>query len=417
MSRRGKTSRISEFYKLSRSERTEKVKEFANLTQNEAKAFQSSLTLEQADRMIENVVGLIPIPIGIATNFLINGKDYLVPMATVEPSVVAAASYGAKMARARGGFTTSSTGSIMVGQIQLVNIKDPNKAKEAIEKAKNEILELANKQRRTIQSKKLKTKIIETSRGPMVIAELHVDCKDAMGANAVDDMAEAVAPYIEKITGGKARLRIVSNYADERLATAQAIVAKDEVGGNEVVEGILDAQAFAEVDIYRAATHNKGVMNGISAVALATCNETVCVEAGAHAYAARDGQYRPLTVWEKNSDGDLVGAIKLPMAVGVVGGAISVHPTAKVVLKILGVKSATELGEVMAAVGLAQNLAALRALAAEGIQKGHMELHARNIAIMAGATGELIDKIAEQMVEEREIKLKRAEQLLAQHQK
>lgn len=409
------TSRVSDFYKLSFNERAEKVKEFANLTEDEVKSCQSSLTLEQADRMIENVVGMIPIPIGIATNFRINGKDYLIPMATVEPSVVAAASYGAKMARVKGGFTTSSTGSIMVGQIQLTNVKDLNKAKETILKAKKEILELANKQRKTIQSKDLTARIVETSRGPMVIAELYVDCKDAMGANSVDDMAEAVAPLIEKITGGKVLLRIVSNFAIERLVRAQAIIAKEAVGGSEVVEGILDAYALAEADIRRATTHNKGVMNGISAVVLATCNETVGVEAGAHAYAAKTGQYKPLTVWKKNSDGDLVGTIELPMAIGIIGGAIKVHPVSKIILKILGVKSATELGEILSTVGLAQNLAALRALVSEGIQRGHMELHARNIAIMAGATGELVDRIAEEMVKERKIRLDRAKQLLAQY--
>jgi hydroxymethylglutaryl-CoA reductase len=412
-----RTSRISEFYKLSLGERAEEVKKFAALTQDEVKVFQSSLTLEQADRMIENVVGMIPIPIGIATNFRINGKDYLIPMATVEPSVVAAASYGAKMARAKGGFTTSNTGSIMVGQIQLVNVEDASQAEKAILRAKDEILTIANQQRRTIQAQDLKVRTVKTSLGPMVLAELYVDCKDAMGSNSVDDMAEAVAPFIEKITGGKVLLRIVSNYAIERLVRAKAIIAKEAVGGSEVVEGILKAYALAEADIRRAATHNKGIMNGISAVALATCNETQGVEAGSHAYAARNGRYRPLTVWQKDENGDLVGTIELPMAIGIVGGAVSAHPTARVALKILGVKSATELGEVMAAVGLAQNLAALRALVSEGIQRGHMELHARNIAMMAGATGELIDKIAEQMVKERKIKPERAEQLLALYQK
>ena len=251
----------------------------------------------------------------------------------------------------------------------------------------------------------------------MVITELLVDCRDAMGANAVNTMAEAVAPIIERITGGRVILRIISNLATERLARAWTVVDKEAVGGEEVVDGILDAYAFAAADPYRAATHNKGILNGIIGVVIATCNDHRAVEAGAHAYAARTGHYSPLSVWEKNEDGDLVGSIELPMAVGIIGGATKVHPVAKVALKILGVKTAQELGEVMAAVGLAQNLAALRALAHEGIQRGHMSLHARNIAIMAGATGELIDVIAERMVKERKIRMDRAKELLEEYQR
>jgi len=419
-----KTSRISGFYKLSIEERIKIVKEFAGLTDEEAKLLRStgSLSLELADRMIENVVGAIPIPMGIAVNFLINGRDYLIPMAIEETSVVAAASYGAKMTRSKGGIFTSSTDPIMIGQIQTVKVKDPYYARMAILDAKDKILEKANEQDPLLVSlgggaKDLRVKVIHTIRGPMVITELLVNCKDAMGANAVNTMAEAVAPLIERITGGRVILRIISNLATERLARAWTVVDKKEVGGEEVVDGILDAYAFAAADPYRAATHNKGILNGIIAVALATCNDHRAIEAGAHAYAARTGFYSPLSIWEKNEDGDLVGSIELPLAVGIIGGATKVHPIAKIALKILGVKTAQELAEVMAAVGLAQNLAALRALAHEGIQRGHMSLHARNIAIMAGARGELIDIIADRMVEERKIRMDRAKELLEEYRK
>jgi hydroxymethylglutaryl-CoA reductase len=419
-----KTSQISGFYKLSPKERMQLVKEFAGLTNEEVEILQStgSLKLELADRMIENVVGAIPIPLGIAVNFLINGRDYLIPMAIEEPSVVAAASYAAKMARSKRGFFTSSTEPIMIGQIQAVNIKDPYGAKMAILAAKNEILKKANEQDPMLVSvgggaKDLEVKVIETNTGTMVITELHVDCRDAMGANAVNTMAEAVAPMIERITHGKVYMRIISNLAVKRLARAWTVVAKEEVGGEEVVNGIVEAYSFAAADPFRAATHNKGILNGIIGVVIATGNDHRAVEAGAHAYAARSGQYGPLTVWEKNKDGDLVGSIELPMAVGIIGGATKVHPVAKVALKVLGVKTARELGEVMAAVGLAQNLGALRALAHEGIQRGHMSLHARNIAITAGATGDLIDLILEKMVEERKVRLDRAKELVEEYKK
>ncbi|MCD6469907.1 hydroxymethylglutaryl-CoA reductase, degradative, partial [Candidatus Bathyarchaeota archaeon] len=419
-----KTSAISGFYKLSIEERLERVKEFADLTNEEAELLKapSSLSLDLADRMIENVIGIFPMPMAVAVNFLINGKDYMIPMVIEESSVVAAASYGAKMTRSKGGIFTSSTESIMIGQVQAVKIKDPYRARMAILNAREEILNKANEQDPVLVSlgggaKDLRVKVIESIRGPMVVTELLIDCKDAMGANAVNTMCEAVAPLIEKITGGKVYLRIVSNLATERLARAWTVVDKNAVGGEEVVDGILEAYAFAAADPYRAATHNKGILNGIIAVALATCNDHRAIEAGAHAYAARSGRYMPLSVWEKNEEGDLVGSIELPMAVGIIGGATKVHPIAKIALKILGVKSARELAEVMAAVGLAQNLAALRALAHEGIQRGHMELHARNIAIMAGATGELIDLIAEQMVKERKIRMDRAKELLEEYRK
>jgi hydroxymethylglutaryl-CoA reductase len=419
-----KTSELSGFYKLTPKERVQIVKEFASLTDEEIQILQStgSLEMELADRMIENVVGAIPIPLGIAVNFLINGRDYLIPMAIEEPSVVAAASYAAKMARSKGGFFTSSTAPIMIGQIQAVGIRDPYGAKMAILAAKNDITKKANEQDPMLVSvgggaKDLEVKVIETHSGPMVVTELYVDCRDAMGANAVNSMAEAVAPMIERITHGKVYMRIISNLAVKRLVRAWVVIAKEEVGGEGVVNGIVEAYNFAAADPFRAATHNKGILNGIIGVVIATGNDHRAVEAGAHAYAARPGHYGPLTVWEKNEDGDLVGSVELPMAVGIIGGATKVHPVAKVALKILGAKTANELGEVMAAVGLAQNLGALRALAHEGIQRGHMSLHARNIAITAGATGDLIDLIVEKMVEERKVRLDRAKELIEEHKK
>jgi len=414
-----KTSRIPGFYKLKPKERLEIVKDFASLTEDEVEALMNtgSLPIELADRMIENVIGAIPIPIGVAVNFLINGRDYMIPMAIEEPSVVAAASNAARMARRSGGFHAECTRPVMIGQIQCVGIKDPYRAKMEVLSAKEEILQKANEQDPLLVSLgggaiDLEARVIDTRSGPMLITHLLVDCKDAMGANAVNTMAEAVAPMIERITGGRVYLRIISNLATKRLARAWTKIDKEAVGGEEVVDGIVEAYNFASADPYRAATHNKGIMNGVIAVAIATCNDHRAIEAGAHAYAAISGRYLPLSVWEKNEDGDLVGSVELPMAVGTVGGATRVHPIAKICLKILGVKSANELAAVMAAVGLAQNLAALRALADEGIQRGHMKLHARNIAIQAGAKGELIDLLVQRMVEERKIRLDRAKELL-----
>lgn len=416
-----KSSLISGFYKISPKERLQFVKEFAGLTDEEAMLLQNtgSLPLDLADRMIENVVGAISMPLGVAVNFLINKRDYLIPMAIEEPSVVAAASYAAKMARDGGGFYTNSTPPIMIGQVQAVGIKDPYAARIRILQAKEEVLKKANDQDPVLVSvgggaKDLDAKVIQTSRGPMVITELHVDCRDAMGANAVNTMCEAVAPLIERVTGGRVYLRIISNLAVKRLARAWCLVPKEAVGGVEVVDGIVNASAFAAADPYRAATHNKGILNGIIAVVIATCNDHRAIEAGAHAYAARNGQYTTLSTWEKNENGDLLGSIELPMAVGLIGGAVRTHPIAKISLKILGVKTANEFAEVLAAVGLAQNLGALRALAHEGIQRGHMSLHARNIAVAAGATGELIDLVAEKMVEERKIRMDRAKELIEQ---
>jgi len=394
------------------------VRDFAGLSEEECTLLQNtgSLPMDLADHMIENVVGAMPTPLGIGVNFLINNRDYLIPMATEEPSVVAAASYAAKMIREGGGFFTSSTPPIMIGQIQIVGMKDPEAARSAILRAKEAFLKKANDQDPMLTSvgggaKDLDAKIIHTTVGPMVIAELYVDCRDAMGANAVNTMAEAVAPMIEQITGGKAYLRIISNLATKRLAKAWCVVPKESVGGEEVVDGIVNASAFAAADPYRAATHNKGAMNGIIAVVLATGNDHRAIEAGAHAYAALKGPYTSLSKWDKNENGDLVGFIELPMAVGLIGGAVRTHPIAKIALKILSVKTANEFGEVLAAVGLAQNMAALRALAHEGIQRGHMSLHARNIAVAAGVPENLVDVVAETMVREKKIRMDRAKEI------
>jgi hydroxymethylglutaryl-CoA reductase len=419
-----KSSLISGFYKLSPKQRLAVVKEFADLTDEEIALLQNmgSLPMDLADRMIENVVGAFPVPLGIGTNFLINKRDYLIPMAIEEPSVVAAASYAAKIARDGGGFLTSSTPPIMIGQIQVVHVKDPHAARMRVIQSKEEILKKANEQDPVLVSagggaKDLDAKIINTTQGSMLIVEMQVDCRDAMGANAVNTMAEAVAPMIERTANGHVCLRIISNLATKRLVRGSCLVPKVSVGGEDVVDGIVNAYAFAAADPYRAATHNKGILNGIIAVILATCNDHRAIEAGAHAYAARTGHYTSLSTWEKNENGDLVGSIELPMAVGIIGGAVRTHPIAKVAVKILGVKTANELGEVLAAVGLAQNLGALRALAHEGIQRGHMSLHARNIAVMAGATGDLIDKVAAKMVEERKIRMDRAEEIIEHYKK
>ncbi len=413
-----KSSQISGFYKLRPEERLKVVKEFAGLTEEEAElvARTGALRIEQADKMIENVIGTMEVPLGIATNFLINGQDHLIPMATEEPSVVAAASNAAKMAREKGGFHATTTDPVMIGQIQLTGVSDPFGARMQILARREEILTLANKQDPTLVrlgggAKDMEVRVLD-SREPVVVVHLLVDCRDAMGANAVNTMAEAVAPLVEELTGGRVYLRIISNLAVYRLARARAVFGRETIGGEEVVEGILKAYAFAVSDPFRAVTHNKGVMNGITAVVLATGNDTRAVEAGAHAYASINGGYKPLTRYEMNRDGDLVGTIELPLAVGLVGGATAVHPVAKANVKILGVKTARGLAEVMASVGLAQNFAALRALATEGIQKGHMALHARNIAVMAGAKGADIDRIAEQLVRERKVRLDRAKELL-----
>ena len=414
-----KSSVISGFYKLPPKERLAIIKDFAGLTDEEVRFLENtgSLPMDVADHMVENVIGVIPEPLGIGVNFQINGKDYLIPMATEEPSVIAAASYAAKMVRDGGGFHTSSTAPIMIGQIQVVSVAHAGYARTQVLDSKDEILKKANEQDPVLNSfgggaKDLDARVIETSLGEMLIVHLYVDCRDAMGANAVNTMAEAVSPMIERITGGHVYLRIISNLAVKRMAKAWCTVPKESLGGEAVVDGVVFASAFAAADPYRAATHNKGAMNGIIAVVLATGNDHRAIEAGGHAYAAFNGAYTTFSKWTKNKNGDLEGEIELPMAVGLIGGAVKTHPTARIAMKILGVKSANEFAEVLAAVGLAQNLAALRALSSEGIQRGHMSLHARNIAITAGAKGELVDLVAERMVKERKVRVDRAKEVL-----
>ncbi len=418
------SSELQGFYKLSMEERRNTLKKSTALTDEEIKTLANTggLPGDVADHMIENVVGGFTYPLGIATNFRINGRDYLVPMALEEPSVVAAASNAAKMARVKGGFTVTNTGPVMLGQIQVVNVPKPEEAKVKLLARKADLLKMANDQDPMLVSlgggaKDLSVKALSTLKGPMVVAELIVNTGDAMGANAVNTMAEAVAPLVEEITGGRVFLRIISNLADRRLVRATAVFDKAAIGGEEVVDGIVYAYAFADADPYRCATHNKGIMNGVVAVAIACGQDIRALEAGAHSYASRSGKYKPLTTWEKNKDGDLVGRLEMPMAVGLVGGAAKTHPTARADIKILGVKSAIELAEVMGAVGLAQNFAALRALASEGIQRGHMKLHAHNVASSAGATGELIDIIAAQLIAEKRIRFDRAKELVEKYTK
>ena len=410
-------SAISGFYRLSIAERRDILKRELNLTDDEMRLIANMGSLEEgiADRMIENVVSEMEVPIGIAMNFLINGKDYLVPMAIEEPSVVAAASNAARMARVKGGFKSISSDPLMIGQIELSGIPDPFGAKFRILERKEELIQLANSRDPVLLklgggAKDVEVRVIDEN-NPMVVVHLIVDVRDAMGANAVNTMAEYLAPRISEISGGKVRLRILSNLATYRVTRSYAVFDKKTIGGEDVVEGILEAYRFARDDPYRATTHNKGIMNGIDAVLVATSNDWRAVEAGAHAYAAMKG-YTSLSRWEMNSDGDLVGYLELPMAVGIVGGATVTHPKAKLMRKILGITSAREFADVLGAVGLAQNFAAIRALASEGIQKGHMELHARNVAISAGAKGEEIDRVAEIIVRDKMIRVDYASEVL-----
>ncbi len=415
-----KTARISGFHRLSVSERLGKLQEFAALSDEEVALLnrRAHLDIETADRMIENVVGTFELPLGIATNLLINGKEYLVPLAVEESSVVAALSNAANMVRSGGGFFTTSTGPVMIAQIQLIDVPDPFGAKMKILERRDEIIAIANEQDPVLVSlgggcRDIEVRVLDSEMGPMVITHLLVDTKDAMGGNAVNTMAEALARHIEAYTGGRVLLRILSNLADRRLVRARCLVKKDAIkGGESTVDAILFAWAFADADPYRAATHNKGIMNGITPVVIATGNDSRAVEAGAHAYAARSGRYRALSRWEKTAEGDLEGTIEMPLAAGLIGGATALHPLAKVSLKVLGVTRATELSEIMAACGLGQNLAALRALASEGIQRGHMSLHAKNIAMMAGAAGGLIDKVAQRLVEDGKIRVDWAKKIL-----
>jgi hydroxymethylglutaryl-CoA reductase len=379
----------------------------------------SGLSLAQADHMVENVVGLIAVPVGVATNFTIDGRDRLVPMATEEPSVVAAASNAARMARGHGGFTTSYTGDVMIAQIQVLDAVDPHGARFALLEAKDELLALANEQDPMLVSLgggafDISVRVLPTRAGVQVIVHLHVDVRDAMGANAVNTMAEAIAPRIAELAGTRTLLRILTNKAELRLTRARAVFDAELLGGPQVVDDIVAASAFAEADAYRAATHNKGIMNGITAVVLATGNDTRAVESGCHSHAARSGGYTALSQFEKDADGNLVGTLEVPLAVGLVGGATRAHPTAQASVKLLGVETARELASVIAAVGLAQNLAACRALAAEGIQRGHMTLHARTVAASAGAEVDEIGAVAARIVADRRIRVEYAREVLAE---
>jgi len=419
MSSNERSSTVSGFYKMSVKERIDFVKKFSDLTEKEANIFSSSLDIEIADRMIENVIGTFELPVGVAVNFLINEKDYLIPMATEESSVVAAASNAAKIARIKGGFKTECSDPLMIGQIQVLNLKDAAGAAKEIMNHKEEILKIANAQDKILVdlgggAKDVEVRILDSPLGKMIVTHLIVDVRDAMGANAVNTMVEALAPVIEDITSGKVRLKILSNLADKRIVKAKAVFDKEKMGGEKIVDAFLESYTLASIDPYRAATHNKGIMNGIDSLIIATGNDFRAIEAGAHAYAARNGQYTSLTAYSKDKNGDLVGEIELPLAIGIVGGAGNIHPKAKVCKKVLGIKTAQELSEVAASLGLSQNFAAVFALSTVGIQKGHMSLHAKNIAVMAGAKDHEIDKVAEQLIKEGKIKLDRAKEILAE---
>lgn len=423
-------SRLPNFRALTPAQRLAAIADAAGLTPEERQqlAEPGALGLERADGMIENVIGAFELPLGVAGNFQVNGRDVLVPMAVEEPSVVAAASFMAKLARENGGFETSSTRPLMRAQVQVLGLSDPHGARVALLRERERIVKLANSRDQVLIGLGGGCQDIEahvfadTPRGPMLVLHLIVDVRDAMGANTVNTMAEAVAPLVEEITGGTVRLRILSNLADLRLSrarvrlTPQTLDTKDRSGA-EIIEGVLDAYVFAATDPYRAATHNKGIMNGIDPVIVATGNDWRAVEAGAHAYACRDGRYTSLTHWEKDASGALVGTLEMPMPVGLVGGATKTHPLARLALKIMAVRSAQELGEIAVAVGLAQNLGALRALATEGIQRGHMALHARTIALTVGAVGAEVDQLAKRMAEEKDVRADRALALLEELRK
>ncbi|MEK6981211.1 MAG: hydroxymethylglutaryl-CoA reductase, degradative [Thermoproteota archaeon] len=412
-------SSISKFFEKTRKERLDIVGSFANLSAEELEILQSNdggISFEKADNMVENAIGTFSLPLGVATSFKINGKDYLVPMVIEEPSVIAAASKGAKIARIRGGFEATADESYSIGQIQVLDA-DINLAVKKILESSKEIINLANSKSNTLSkmnkgAKEVSCKEINTPLGKMLIVELLIDVGDAMGANITNTMCEAVSPLLEKITGGRTLLRILSNYSTRRIARVTAVFDKKEIGGEDVVDDIILAYQFADNDVYRAVTHNKGIMNGIIAVANATGQDSRAIEAAANAYAARSGQYRSLSKWTKDNNGNLVGSLELPLSVGIIGGIANVHPIAKVCMKILRVSSAQELACVMTATGLAQNYSAIRALATEGIQKGHMRLHARNLATAAGAKPDQVDKIVQKMIEEKKISLDRAKEIL-----
>jgi hydroxymethylglutaryl-CoA reductase len=414
-------SSISKFFEKSRKERLDTVANFSNLSKDELEILQNEnggISYDNADKMVENAIGTFSLPLGIATNFKINDKDYVVPMVIEEPSVIAAASKGAKVARIKGGFKVTADESYSIGQIQVLNV-DIDSAIQKISSSSDEIIKLANSKSNSLPkmnkgAKEITCKEIDTPSGKMLIAELLIDVGDAMGANITNTMCEAVSPLIEKITGGKTLLRILSNYSTRRMVKAEAVFEKEAVGGEQVVDNIILAFEFADNDVYRAVTHNKGIMNGTIAVANAVGQDSRAIEAAANAYAAKSGKYRSLSKWSKDDEGNLVGILEIPLSVGIVGGIANVHPVAKVCAKIIGATSAKELACVMTATGLAQNYSAIRALSTDGIQKGHMRLHARNLAAAAGATSEQIDTIVQKMIEEKKISLDRAKELLDQ---
>ncbi len=416
-------SSISKFFEKSRKERLDTIANFADLSSEELGILQNNnggIEYSHADKMVENAIGTFSLPLGVATNFKINGKDYLIPMVIEEPSVIAAASKGAKVARINGGFQVSAEESYSIGQVQILDVDDISSAIKKITESSDEILELANSKSNTLSklgkgAKEITCKKIDIpSSGTMLIVELLIDVGDAMGANVTNTMCEAISPLIETLTGGRALLRILSNYSTRRIVKAKAVFDKDAVGGQKVIDNIISAFEFADNDVYRAVTHNKGIMNGIISVANALGQDSRAIEAAANAYAARSGRYSSLSRWSKDDTGNLVGILEIPLSVGIVGGIANVHPVAKVCTKILGVNSARELACVITATGLAQNYSAIRALSTEGIQKGHMRLHARNLAAAAGATPNQIDQIVQIMIKEKKISLDRAKEILAQ---
>lgn len=420
-------SRLPGFYNLSLEERRSELLSRGFLDEADLAALtgEAGINAQQADHMIENVIGLHSLPLGIASNFVINGREVLIPMAIEEPSVVAGASFMAKLARAGGGFTAHTGPPEMIGQLQILEVSDPQSARRSLLKEKEALLAEAAQVDPVLQKlgggpRDIEVRLIEDSPlGPFLVLHLIYDVRDAMGANAVNTAAERLAPLVESITGGRVHLRILSNLADRRLASASCTIPLSELAfgeytGAEVRQGVIAAWAFAAADPYRAATHNKGIMNGVDAVVIATGNDWRAVEAGAHAYAARDGSYTSLSTWGVDDQGNLVGSLEMPMAVGIVGGATKVHPAARAALKLMAVESASDLAEIIVSVGLAQNLAALRALATEGIQRGHMSLHARQVAIAAGAQGQMIDRLAKQLVLEKIVRIDRAEELLSE---
>ena len=413
------------FYELTLQERSEYLRKQTELTEGEMDALAglTGLTPASADKMVENAIGVYGLPVGIAQHFVVNGRKVWVPMVIEEPSVIAGASFMARLARTGGGFTASADKPCMIGQMQILDTKDPAKARQILIDHGAELLAEAAKFDPVLADlgggpRELDVRLIEESPiGPFLVLHIIIDVRDAMGANAVNTACERLAPRVEALTGGRVHLKILSNLADRRLARARCTVpvselAFEDFSGEQVRNGIIEAWAFAAADPYRAATHNKGIMNGVDAVVMATGNDWRAVEAGAHAYAARSGKYTSLSTWARNAEGDLVGTLEMPMAVGIVGGATRVHPGAKAALKLMACKTASELAEVIVSVGLAQNMAALRALATEGIQRGHMTLHARQVAAAAGAQGGMIDAVADRLVQEKNVRIDRAEEIL-----